>query len=311
MALLFLRLIGGLMATLALCAVAVGLLLWDARSHVLYGWDSVRLGYWVMLALALVGSAIGRKSLVLHLSGLDLVLRSGLPATRAHRAVRSLLFWLMLASPGVFGIGMLISQLPLSERQRILCTLAAVLAIVLLPAVSILCTGGRSSIHDLLVGTCVYRRKAGFVLRHRDQWRAVLSRVVATYCGLVALLLLLGMAVDWRYRVTDVYGAYFRAREPYMSEVARSLRLGGSDAQDIVAATPPTEYYANEDFTAIVPGLTERFRFRVSPHILDDPIMRRLAVYEGMITVSHTMTPGTKWVAMRIYSTRGGRPTAS
>jgi hypothetical protein len=309
MLLIALRLLAFLAATILLSAAGVGLLLWDARTYGLYGWDSIHLGYSLLVGAAVVGATLGREHLLLRMLGLRLVLSNGMPAPRLHRASRSLLFWLFVLAPSVFKLSDILSDLPISYREQIIAGTAADLALICLPAVTVLLSRGISSIHDGLIGTRVVRR--GEMPLSSVEGKTLFSPLrlaVAGYSFVFACFILLAVFLDWRYRIADLYGAYFRARAPYMESVIKSVKANAANAMDLISQAPPSELYVNEDFTAYLPGQTERFRLRVSPAVLADPLERLRAAINGMAMLVGTITPTTEWVAIRLFSDRAVGP---
>ena len=213
------RLVGWLLQVAGLAALALAILMWDAKSHVLYGWNSVHVGYSILAILAVIGAGVAREPLVHRLLGFRVVLANGTRPTFFHKASRALLFWLLLTSPGVFRIDAIFGQLPLSTRESLIASAGAAFALMLLPALTALSTRGTSSIHDLLVGTRIVRASPWASGTEGKPVRSALTLRGALICysWSLAVLLLVGMLLDWRYRISDTYSAYFRARTRHTS----------------------------------------------------------------------------------------------
>lgn len=301
------RLLAFLTATALLSAAGLALLFWDAKSHSLYGWDSVQLGYSILVVCAVMGAALGPDHLLLRAFGLRLVLANGMPATRLHRASRSALLWLLLSSPGAFKLDSVPTHLPISVREQFIACAAAIYALLCLPAVTVLLSRGVSSVHDILTGTRVLRRSLRPATEGSPSFSPV-PLVVSGYSLLLAGFIVLAMGLDWHYRIAEVYGAYFRARAPYVASVFKRVQNNAANAIDLITQTSPSELYVNDDFTAYLPGLTEKFRLRVSPAVLSDPGERIRAALDGLAMLVGTITPSTEWVAIRIFSDRAVGP---
>lgn len=288
----------GLLAT-----IAVGLLLLDAKRDVFYGWNTVRLGYYLLAAIAIVHAVGAKYGLTYRLLRVRLVLIDGRPASALHRGVRSLLTYLFVASPATFGIIELLSKWPMQFRERAVGSIVLLVATSALPLITTVATRGSVSIVDVLVGTHV-ELEGRVPSKGLEARKAAWQFMAAVTASFLASCLLTGMLLDWKLDLSADYVARWETRSAYVDRVIKGALTDPTIAMDLVMQEAPTDNYFNADVTAWLPGVTEKFRFRVPSRLLADDRRRVATAAEGVLAMSSSLGPVTRYVEIEVYAQR-------
>jgi len=292
---------------LILSAAAAAALFWDAHTDALYGWNAVKVGYWLLFFLLTAVSAIPTQPLSYLLFRIRLQRVDGQDPSFFHRFARCFVFWIFLTSPGSLNPDLPFNHLPITPREQLLGGFAVVLALVISPAVSTIASNGQASISDLLTQTTVHPQ--GKEAAHRFALMSYRTRF-----GFSVALLTLGLSltsillVDWRYRISDRTNSYLRERHLFSDELAKADVTQNNQLADLIEQRPPRNIYWSPDYNAYFLGLTESFRFRVARNVLSDE-HALVAVFRAWINpVLASVAPSTEWVELEFYNERSLGP---
>jgi hypothetical protein len=299
------RTIAFLIEFAVLSGIALAGLFWDFKTNALYGWNSVRVGYMVLVLASFALSGVPSQPLSYRAAGIRLYDSRGSSPTLFHRITRCLLFWVLVSAAEIFVPDFLLTRLRLSAREIVLLELAIIASVMAAPVTLAVLSLGRASIHDILTHTRVGSRnfvpglaKSGDLERFRVRF------VVGTGSLLLAFVLTCATLLDWQYRISDNLSGYYRRRVSLLEKIGKSAGDDPRQAADLIRQMGPRNIYVNSDFTAFLPGVAESFRVRVRPSVLaDERRLARTAVLEIANTIE-LVAPPTKWIELDLYDSR-------
>lgn len=269
----------------------------------LYGWDTIGVGWWLLVLFSTLISAIPTQPLQYRLLGIRLTTLHGRTPPFAVRVARTLIFWILVAAVPSFKIGSVVRSAPFSAREQFVLTGAIALSIVLLPFCSVLLSGGRRGVHDALCGSVVVgtQRAVGI----RKQARRFGPRFMSmSFVGLLVGVLCFALLIDWRFALSQRFASVFGRQTAYAAQLARTSRADA--VADMFTVFDPEPFFVNQHAVLVGPVVT--FRMRVPPQRLSTPRSRRLAIRESIVALVESADERARLIAVELYSKRSFGP---
>ena len=176
----------------------------DGRFSWTITYDGVSIGLWILVASMVAWDTLFDRSPGKALAGLTI--RSGdAPFPRTRVFLRALVFWLLMLAP-VGAQAMDFFTTALSTSHAIMLQLAALWSIILLVPLTVVTSGGRLGVHDLVAGTSVGLRRAQNQASAQS-WTTVFRQ----FAGCLAVILAAILVVEWKGNLVQSVASSYEA----------------------------------------------------------------------------------------------------